>query len=148
MNMGNMDKYDTVASANEGAVMTLLDPINTEIMVNEDDGSEMTIKLLGQDSDRYRKADLAATNRRLKVGGRKGGQVTAEELESADLSKLLAVTVEWNITSPSGERLKGAIPQEAQGKLRDIYRKWPWLKQDAIDFVTSRSNFVRASTTS
>lgn len=133
---------DITPSSNDGAVMTIIDPINNVPVLN-DDGTPMTIRLAGIDSDRYKKAEQASINRRLSMGGRRGGgKPTAQELEQATLSALVAATISWDVTFEPGQKL-----EYNEQNVRSVYSKFSWLKEQVEDFVNTRANFAKASTT-
>lgn len=134
-------KYDTRKVANEGVELTLLDPETLDTLFCADK-TPMTIKLLGVDSDRYRKAEHEITDRRLSIGGKR--KVTAKEIEQGELHKMVAVTVEWNIEIEDGKKLDRE-PDAAM--VREVYTNYPWVRAQVEEFVNSRSNFVKASTT-
>ena len=151
--MSNLNSLNTVAAANAGAVLELIDPITGDLLVNDDDNSVMSLKILGSDSDRYRKIDLENTNQRIATGGRGNKKVTAQELETGNLRLLVGCTVEWNLTLPEElakelkveTRLKGPVPAEASRALTQLYMTWRWMRDDAKDFMETRVNFGKPS---
>jgi hypothetical protein len=128
---------DTVKAATAGAEMKVLHPTENTVLKNED-GSNMTITLIGTDSDTYRKAQRFAINRRMRSGR---GRSTAEELEQDALELLAVATQKWNIT------LGGSKPECTRDIARETYAKVPWLREQVDTFINDRSNFLKASET-
>jgi len=130
----------TLDAATEAA-MQLRHP-GTNVVLKQDDGRPITITLAGVDSERYRKAQRALTNQRLKMGGRRGGAgtLTAEELESAGLETLVACTVAWDGIILDGQALE-CNPANA----RTLYARLPWVRDQADEFMGERANFLTGS---
>lgn len=132
----DISKIDSVKAASLGAVMKLMHPTENTVLTN-DDGTPMTITLLGTDSDVYRKAQRLAINRRMK--SRK--PATAEDIDSDALDLLSVSTVDWKIT------LAGSMPACSTEAARDLYATVPWIKEQVDTFINDRSNFLKASGT-
>src|SRR5206468_7752479 len=69
----DLSKLDTVSGSDHGADMELVHPINRQPFMHDlgDGKSEpLTIRMAGIDSDLYRKAGLAITNKRIAMKGR------------------------------------------------------------------------------
>lgn len=103
-----------------------------------DDGSPMTISLLGEDSDVAVKARNRQTNRRIQQGPR--AKLTAEGLNSDGNAYLAKLTVGWNITM-GGE--KAEFSQDAALKLY-ANPKLSFIREQVTAFVEDRANFLRA----
>ncbi len=67
------------------------------------------------------------------------GQISAEEIENDDLEQLVAVTVAW-----SGVGLDGSDLPYSADNARKLYKRLPWLREQAGAFVTDRANFLLA----
>jgi hypothetical protein len=92
-------------------------------------------------SERARQAERSAIYRRLKAGGRRGGAVlTAEDLDSDSLETLAACTLGW-----SGFVLNGQEPECTPENARRLYEQMPWLREQAQEFISERSNFLKSS---
>jgi hypothetical protein len=124
----------TLKPVEEGQVMQVRHPSTGAPL----DG--MTITLLGSDSDKVRKARNANLNRRLKMGGRRGGvgSTTAEELEADGIEILVGATVAW-----TGVEVGGAALECSPENVRKVYREFPWLRGQADDFVGDVGSFLK-----
>lgn len=122
------------AKADEGVVMEVRHPETEEAIEG------MTITLLGQDSAVYRKISLAkqqvALNRISK--GKKIADLDAEKLAEDSVDDLVKMTVAWTGFSLDGKELKPTADN-----FRMVYSEWPWIKEQAQEFVANRANFFR-----
>lgn len=136
----DLSALDTTASSEKGAVLELLHPTSGAVLT-QSDGSKVTITLAGEDSERYRRATRASIDRRLKAqqSGRRL-QLYAEEMENDAIERLVAVTISWSGIG-MGE---GDLPFSADAA-RALYRKLPWVREQAEAFVLDRANFLKAS---
>lgn len=120
--------------ADEGAVLEVLHPETEEVIEG------MTITLLGQDSSVYRKIQLgkqqAALNRIAK--GKKGLDLNAEKLAEDTIDDLVKMTIDWTGFTLDGKELKPNAEN-----LRKVYTDWPWIREQAQEFVNNRANFFR-----
>ncbi len=120
--------------ADEGSVMNVVHPETEEVIEG------MSITLLGQDSSVYRKIQLgkqqAALNRMAK--GKKGLDLNAEKLAEDTIDDLVKMTVEWEGFTLDGKELKPTADN-----VRKIYTEWPWIREQAQEFVNNRANFFR-----
>lgn len=105
-----------------------------------DDGSPMTISLLGEDSDVAVAHDNNVTNRRIQQGQR-GAAITAEALNADEASKFAKMTTGWNL-SLGGER-----PVFSQDEARKVYlnRKLSFITDQVRAFVKLRKNWFRSA---
>lgn len=131
--MDILSKFDTVSSANDGAKLELTDANGAAVL--KEDGTPLTITLLGKDSDVWIKAENAARNRRLAQGPRM--KLTAEALESEAIQALAKVTVAWDLDAP-------CTYEEAV----KVYTRYPLIREQVDLFVADRANFTKASPTS
>ena len=126
---------DTVRNANEGEKVTLSHPGTGELFYNGD-GSEMTVTILGPDSDKWKTTRHAIYNRRMAL---KKARVSGEEVDNTLLNSLVAVTVSWNIT------LGGEQPQCTPDKVREVYEKYPWVMKQVQAYFDDETNFSKVS---
>ncbi|MBF0394893.1 MAG: hypothetical protein HQL38_19630 [Alphaproteobacteria bacterium] len=134
--MLDLASLDTAAVANSGAVMTLLHPATRQPLAG-DDGNPITITLAGQDSEAWRKAQRAVSNRRLAARGK--SKLTAEDLEAESLAMLAQCTLGW-----TGVALDGKPLDCTQANARQLYERLPWVREQADDFVADRANYMAA----
>lgn len=140
--MLDLSTLDTTKVAEEGSTLEVRHPTSGAVLSNGD-GRPVTLTLAGMDSQRARKAERLATNRRLKMGGRRSFSVTADELDNDALDLLAACTLAW-----SGFEVDKAEMECNVDNARRLYRQFPWLREQAQQFVDDRANFLRGSPTS
>src|SRR6476619_1985454 len=66
----DLSTLDTTKAAEEGCILEIRHPTSGAVLSNGD-GRAVTLTLAGMDSQRAKKAERFATNRRLKMGGRR-----------------------------------------------------------------------------
>jgi hypothetical protein len=145
--------------ADAGATMIVRDPFGE---MGEDgeypallaaDGTPATLTLLGADSDTARTLDFrraaAAQNRlyaTMNSKAKKGAVVTAEDVADQaahDLDRLVTLTVGWHgFEDEAGEPL----PFTAEA-IRDLYAENPFIREQALVFVSDRARFFAPSST-
>lgn len=120
--------------ADEGSVMDVVHPETEEVIEG------MSITLLGQDSSVYRKIQIgkqqAALNRMAK--GKKALDLNAEKLVEDTIDDLVKMTVGWEGFTLEGKELKPTADN-----VRKVYTEWPWIREQAQEFVNNRANFFR-----
>lgn len=134
MDLANLtDTY----SPDEGSILELRG-LDDAVLLN-DDGSPMTLTLLGADSDIAVKHRNGQQNRRLQQGARI--KLTAEGLDSDAASYLAKLTVAWNIT------LGGEKPVLTFEAARALYAnpKLSFIREQADEAIAERSRFMKAS---
>lgn len=104
-----------------------------------DDGTPMTIGVIGADSDEAIRLRNANSNKRLAQGVRM--KLTAEGLDSEGAVYLARLSKRWNITM-GGE--KPAFSYEA---VLGLYRnkKLPFIREKVDQAIGERANFMKAS---
>lgn len=116
--------------------VTLKHPGNGEVLNNED-GTPMTISFYLPHTKEAKKVQHELTNKRLKaMSQKKQMDVTAEDLEEISLDSLVKTTHDWNITY-GGEKPKFSVK-----KAREVYEEVFWIRSqvegaiaDAMDFT-------------
>ncbi len=133
----DLSALDTSTLANEGAVLELRGPDGNPVL--QDDGSPVTITLLGEDSDIVTKHNNAITNQVLRstMGG---PAITAEASRDNEIAKFAKATVAWDGIVLEGEKL---ACNEANAKA--IYRRFSWIRDQVRAFMGDRARFLPAS---
>lgn len=116
--------------------ITLKHPGNGEVL-NNDDGTPMTITFYLPHTKEAKKVQHELTNKRLKAMAQsKKVDLTAEDLEEISLDSLVKTTADWNITF-GGEKPKFSVK-----KAREVYSEVFWIRNqvegaiaDAMDFT-------------
>jgi hypothetical protein len=128
----DLGSLDTCEASEMGAVLEVMHPTdNTPLGIK--------ITLAGADSDVYRKTVNKSVNKR--VQRMKPGQslpFTAEEQEENGLALLAACTLAWDGVVVDGE----ALPCSKENA-KELYRRFPWLREQVDMFIGDRSNFLR-----
>jgi hypothetical protein len=133
-----MDLNDLKAvKADDGAVCQVLHPETEEPIKG------MTITLLGQDSASYRKMQLVkqqAVLNRIAKGKKATGELDAEKLSADMIDDLARLTVAW-----AGFELDGKPLKCDHANAVTVYTDWPWIREQAQEFVANRANFFRGN---
>lgn len=121
-----------------GTVMALRHPATDEVITDKD-GKEMSITLVGTDSDQYRKEVKRRFAELQRKKGKREQVLDLEEAEAKAVELLVCCTVDCHLVL-DGKKVKpveiGAIYSEP--KLR-------WIREQAEAFVADRANFIVGS---
>lgn len=137
--MTDFANLDTVSASNEGAILELRGPDGAALF--QEDGSPITITLLGPDSDAYTQASNILTNRALRSRGK--AQITAESALTDQISLLAKITTAW-----AGIKVAGETWTCNSENVKRFYRAYPFVRDQVQEFVADRGNFLKASPTS
>lgn len=138
----DLAQFDTSAIAEDGIDLQLKHPV-TGIPLTQDDEAEtpITIRIAGADSARFRKAERANRDRRLKAGFRR--TPTAAELDAEGLELLASCTLGW-----SGLVLDGAPLEFTAANVRMLYKRLLWVREQVDVAMGDRSLFFQPPLTS
>lgn len=128
----DLSNFDTCAAGNEGAEMKLLNP---------ETGEELgpVFVLAGADSDVYVSKQRKNINKRLRnKRGAKG--IDAELIESEAIDLLAECTLNWRDVVLDGETLPFS-----KNNARELYTRFPWIREQADAFIGDRANFIKKS---
>ena len=136
---------DTSGTANEGRNLTLLHPSDRTALVGAD-GKQVTITLLGKDSDIFIKAERLIRNKRMDLL-KKGGKFSAAEEDQEAWETLARCTVGWHGIP------QGWVDGTANGDVSDfsfanavkLYARMRWVREQVDEFIGTRENFLKAS---
>lgn len=146
----SLASLNIATTANRGAVMNVLHP-NDRTPLKQADGSEITITLLGRDSDEFIKADRAARKAIREALVRRTPYAPADEDRAADQT-LAACTVAWS-GIPAGWLEPGGTSEEPAPFSAENAAKLygnpgvRWLREQVDEFIAARANFMKASPT-
>lgn len=139
--MADLSDFDTVAAAEEGAVMEVRNPKTGEVMRHDGDednqGRPFTVTVRGRDSAAFRSLARSQADRRIQASMRTRTGVQTAVIEKDDLELTIAVTKSWDIL------IGGVQPPSTPDAFRSAYTKYPWLKEQVDDFIGTRSNFIK-----
>ena len=104
-----------------------------------DDGSPMTIGVIGLDSDEAVRNRHLQANRRIQQGQR--AKVTSEGFEADATVFLAKLTKRWNIT------MGGAKPDYSEATARELYgnSRLAFIREQVDGAIGERANFTKAS---
>ena len=129
-----------LTTTQEGATLELRHPATGEILKyggKKDQDHTMHLILAGADSDIYKKAQRKVTDRRFKQQQKfRHFRLTAAMIEDEAIEILAAVTLGGKLLMNSKE-----ITVDANNA-GDIYREYPWIRDQVDIFIEDRSNFL------
>jgi len=133
--MADLSNMTDTYAPDQGAVLELND-INDAPLMN-DDGTRMTLTLLGSDSDVVTKHNNQVSNRRLSAGARL--KLTSEGLQGDGTALLAKATTAWNIT------LGGTKPPLTYDAAFALYSnpKLSFIREQADKFIADRAHFLK-----
>lgn len=135
MDIANLD---VVKFANEGNILELTHPITGEVLTDEGEKiadkknvKKYYLKMLGSDSDVYRNTlkrrfETNQSNKRKKI------DLDVAQRKAAEL--LAKCTVECYFIE------NGAIVECTKEEMIRVYLKYPWIREQAEEFMSDRSN--------
>lgn len=121
---------------NEGEWLEILHPVDGTV-IRDEDGKALRVCLVGKDSEDYRKAQRAITERRLRSRS-KANRMNARGLEREAVEVLVAVTKDWE-----GFGENGAVLECTPENVRKAYTDHIWLREQVDEFVDDRANFMQ-----
>lgn len=134
----DLSTLDTAELANQGALLELRDPAGNPVL--QEDGSPVTLTLLGEDSDVVTQVNNRNANQFLRGTSAGGQAVTAEMSKTNEINKFAAATVGW-----SGIVVDGEAIQFSADAAKGLYRRFPWIRDQVRTFIGDRANFTKAS---
>lgn len=137
----DLSSFDMTEMSNQGVKVPLRHP-QTSAELTTADGKQVTVTVLGEQSDAYQKALRSTVNRRLAMQSkRRGGNIaTLEEIE-ADEVQMLAVCIKgWENISLDGKTLE--FTQDNVRKLLSDNRM-KWVKEQLMEAIRDASLFMK-----
>ena len=145
MSLANLN---TASAANRGAEMTVLHPVD-RVPLKQEDGSHVTMTLLGRDSDEFISAERRARKAAREAATKRLPYSPADEDRQGD-SALAAATVSWN-GIPAGWLEPGGtdetpVPFSPENAIK-LYGNpgVRWLRDQVDEFIGDRANLLKAS---
>lgn len=126
----DISKLDTVTGANKGASMTVYAP--------DGEKTDISICLVGADSDIYRKALRKRQDRRLAMLQKRGKQkMSSAEIEEEGIALLAACTMGWENLEENGKPLACNLENAER-----LYRDFPDIQRQVDEFIGESANFL------
>lgn len=141
----DLSQFDSTVASDDGVLMSLRDPTTGKVLhVSDDDDTPVTIKLLGEDSEKFRALAHRRQNTRIRdsVDARGRIRITSEQIEDDELEVLVACTVGWEGVDVDGEMLEFSLQN-----VRKLYARFKWIREQASQFIADRSNYLGNSLT-
>ena len=126
---------DTVKGSNEGFDVRIYHPGTNEDL-------DITISVLGKDSDAFQKISRAQNKKRLAKMQKGGFRTTAaplEEIESDGIDLLASCTTGW-----AGINVNGKEIEFSKDNALMIYEGYPWIREQVDTAIGDRANFIKA----
>lgn len=137
----DLRQFDTKDAANAGATLTIKHPVELTPLRKED-GSEVTITVLGRDSDKYREItnqiQKRATQRLARAKGDLEKATDPEITKKEAILRLADTTIGW-----SGVELDGEMLECNRMNAEIIYTEFPFIADQVADFQEDMENFLR-----
>lgn len=138
----DLENLDTTSLADQGADLELMTP-SGKLIVDEATKKPWTIRLLGVDSRKYQELQHRSANKRIARRQRsRKAVVTSEELDTDQLEILIDITINWSGISLN--KAAGPLPFTKEN-VRMLYMRFPWIREQAEDFVQDRANYLGES---
>lgn len=112
------------------------DTTQVNITLPNGEVTDIIIEVAGQDSEKFRKAEVAKRNRRLKAA-MKNKKVSAEQLDEEGLNLLVSCTVSWQNVMWGKEELE-CTPDN----VRKLYTKHPFIREQVDEAIADRTLFM------
>lgn len=133
----DIGKIDHVTPAEQPAEMKLIDPRTGGIVLSDLDKTPVVFLVVGQDSERMRKAQREIIDRRSEAM-RRGQPFTAEQQDDEALELTVSSVTGWR--GPSEE---GKPADFSPDKLRSIFKRAPAWREQTKAFSDNRANFIK-----
>lgn len=126
------------AATKDIATVEIMDPRTGEPLLNECDGTPITIDVYGPYSAHRKSVNRAIQNRRMTLMKRsKKMEIKAEDIESAALEELVKCTAGWNLSVDSTGLL-----EFSEANVEDVYNTYPWLREQVEEVAQDARNFL------
>jgi|SRR5581483_2279004 len=129
----DLSVYDTAKTADGGAVLEVRHPGTGAKLKG------VRITLLGADSPRWRAAQAEKVNRRLSEASAGRRAANIEDADEDAIELLAAATIKWEGVELDGKALECSTENACV-----LYRRLPWLREQADRFIADRANFLPA----
>ncbi len=123
----------------DDATLKLINPVGDPL--NNVKGDRMWIKMASVDSPKWKRAEQAASNRRIKTAQSRQGRanVTAAELEADRIENVVAVSLEWGGFITTDGQPIACSPES----VRKCYEEHRFIFEQAEAWATNRENFMK-----
>lgn len=116
----------------------IVHPVTQEPIL-KDDGTEMSITVYLPHSKSHKEAVHDQVNKRItKMQKKNRVTLTSEEMEEASLELLAKITKKWDIV------FNGETPKLTVSSAMDLYREFPWIKEQIEAEMSDAANFTKA----
>jgi len=135
----NSTGLDVVGTPTETNYTYIYHPTTGGVLYDDEDNA-MWIEVFGMDSKHYKNVQQQQTDRRIQQAQRTGSRatVTAQQQEAMNLELMAKCTSRWNIQLDDGK------PECTEKNAKDVYERFPWLRDQVWDFIHSRQAFLKS----
>lgn len=134
----DLASLDTLTLSEEGMPMPLINP-RTRTPIRNEDGTPLTITLLGRHSEAFRETLRNSQQGRADLTSR-GIAISDEHREREDIATLVACTRDWTLQLLDGKEFP-CTPQNVRKLWND--QRFRGLRESAIAFILADGNFLR-----
>lgn len=128
--MIDLSELDTKAAANAGTSITLRHPFTN-------DDLDITINVLGRDSDAFNKIQSAQNKKRFERMQKNKKGTLLDDLDESGIALLAACTTGW-----TNVQLNGSILDFSEDNARMVYERFPWIREQIDSAIGDRANFT------
>ena len=133
--MFDLSTLDTRGASSKAATLKLRNPKTGEDLLDKETGENVTIALLGIESEKSEQLQREVQRKRLKRGATK--KLTPEQIENEGLALLAGLTVSWKHVGRGTEALECTFENA-----KAIYREFPWIREQVDEFVGDLGNYL------
>jgi hypothetical protein len=141
----DLESLDVVSGANAGFDLQLTHPVSGNLL-------PLFVRILGADSDEYKKVDEEQNKKRLDNLW-KGGQFrplaqTPAHIDEQNIARLVAITRDWWEVLPDGTKrhtfeLNKELIACSPPAVALMYKGHPWMREQIFIAVHDRANFIK-----
>jgi len=123
--------------SSDAVEMPLVHP-STGLPLENKDGEEMALLVIGTDHDDYQKLNNELLNKRLKKSAQsRKVSITAEEVNAESLQRTVACIVGFKNLQVDGEPL-----EFSKKNAEALLKEYPAIREQVEEFVAERANFL------
>jgi hypothetical protein len=95
---------------------------------------------MGSDSDEYRTTIKKRFEQaqRQQAKSKKGNEIDLDEAEDKSRDLLAKMTLSWENVEEAGKKVSCTFESA-----KDLYKKYPWIREQVEKFISDRSNFIK-----
>ena len=131
----DLEQHDTLKQSEAGTTMHIVSPMGDLLYIDDEETDPMTLTLLGSDSPEVRRYRHKIANQKLNKSFR-AGRLKLEQTEDDDLDLLAMATIACHV------KLSGELVEFNRLNIINLYKRFPWIKEQADAHIGDRANYV------